>query len=441
MGVGRILSCLGTLSVLVVLAAHRANAAADATQLLADWSAAVQQHVPGTVDSPLRFVWRLTPAERSVVASAAPALVQALSHAQNAPNAESRDRLVHLANDLAKTTTTTSFIDRAVMLHADAAMFDPQGVQAPAMSGRSVSTVVGIGGAHIVRQEQAAIFATARDGEMTGRAGADWNWPFARRLLAADPIARSDAFASKWYHATTSYLFINAYFGEADAHLRDAAAAPPDDPLVLFDRGCIAEALAGNLFQFVASDDRALQMFNQPSAHKELVWRSVELPSTDALNARAEDLFQRALGAEPRLFEAEVRLSRLLDIEGRHAEALEHARLALEMRPPADVAFHAHLFAARSAVALGRLDDAQGHIDAALTLFPKAQSALLAASHVALLNSDAPTAFRLFGRLRDAGPEDRTALADPWILYCYGAGRLVEPLLSDLWRAGSSLGR
>lgn len=432
---------LCTLSVLVVLASHHVNAAVDAAQVLADWSAAVQQHVPGTVDGPLRFVWRLTPAERSAVAAWAPVLVKALGQAQNAAQAASRDRLVQLANELAKSTTAASFVDQAVMLHADAAMFNPLGVPAPDTSHRSVSTVVGIGGAHVVRQDQPAIFATARDGEVTGTAGADWNWPLARRLLAATPVVRGDSFVSKWYHATTAYLFINAYYGEADTHLGGAAAALPDDPQVLFDRGCIAEALAGNLFQFAVVDDRALQAFNQPSAYKDPVRRSVDLPSTGVLNARAEDLFRRALGADPRLFEAHVRLSRLQDIDGRHAEALEHAGLALDMRPPADVAFYAHLFAARSAAALGRLDDAQGHVNAALALFPKAESALLAASHVALLNADPQMAFNLFARLRDLAPDDRTALADPWILYTYGAGRLVEPLLSDLWRTASSLGR
>jgi len=437
----RILQCLGTLLIFVVLASHRAHAAADKTQLLADWSAAVQQHVPGTVDSQLRFVWQLTPAERPALAALAPVLVKVLSQAQHLPQAASRDRLAQLANALAKTTTAASFVDRAVMLHADAAMFNPQEGLAPDTSGRSVSTVVGIGGAHVVRQDQPAIFTTARDGEKTGRAGGDWNWPFAHQLLAATPLVRGDAFVSKWYHATTAYLFINAYYGEADAHLGDAAAAFPEDPQILFDRGCIAETLAGNLFQFAAIDDRALQAFNQPSAHKDPVRRSVELPSTDELNARAEDLFRRALGADPRLFEAHVRLARLLDIGGRHAEALEQARLALDMRPPGDVAFYAHLFAARSAAALGRLDDAQGHVNAALALFPKAESALLAASHVALLNADPQVAFSLFARLRDLVPEDRTALADPWILYTYGDGRLVEPLLSDLWRTASSLSR
>ncbi len=342
----RILQCLGTLPVLVVLASHRAHAAADATQLLADWSAAVQQHVPGTVDDTLRFVWRLSPAERSALAAGAPVLVKALSQAQNTQQAASRDRLVQLANALAKTTTAASFVDRAVMLHADAAMFNPHEGSAPDTPGRWVSTVVGSGGAHVVHQDQPAVFPTARDGQMTGRAGGDWNWPFARRLLAATPIVPGNIFVSKWYHATTAYLFINAYYGEADAHLGDAAVAFPEDPKILFDRGCIAETLAGNLFQFAAIDDRALRAFNQPSAHKDPVRRSVELPSTEELNARAEDLFRRALGADPQLFEAQVRLSRLLDIDGRHAEALEHAGVALNMRPPSDVAFYAHLFAA-----------------------------------------------------------------------------------------------
>jgi tetratricopeptide (TPR) repeat protein len=437
----RYLLCVCSLSVLAVLAPRRAHAAPDAAQLLADWSAAVQHHMPGTVDDTLRFVWRLTPPERSAIAAAAPLLVKALNQAQDGPHVASSDRLVSLAREIARSTTAATFVERAAMLHADAAMFDPQGVLPPGPSGHSVSTVVGLGGAHVVREERPAIFATARDGEVTGRAGADWNWPFARELLEATRAVRGDPFVSQWYHATTAYLFINAYYGEADAHLGNTTAVLPDDPPALFDRGCIAEALAGNLFQFIAVDDRARQAFNQPSAHKDPVRRSVELPSTNVLNSRAEDLFRRALVADSRLVEAHVRLARLLDIDGRHEEALDHARVALNSRPPADVAFYAHLFAARSAAALGRLDDAQDHVDAALALFPKAQSALLAASHVALLRAEPQVAFSLFARLGDLAPADHTALADPWILYSYGAGRLVEPLLADLWLRASSLRR
>ena len=154
----------------------------------------------------------------------------------------------------------------------------------------------------------------------------------------------------------------------------------------------------------------------------------------------------QSASAEPKLSPAERSIAqarKLLEKKPNDFEAYNALALALSRRAreTSDVAFYAHLFAARSAAALGRLDDAQDHVDAALALFPKAQSALLAASHVALLRAEPQVAFSLFARLGDLAPADHTALADPWILYSYGAGRLVEPLLADLWLRASSLRR
>jgi tetratricopeptide (TPR) repeat protein len=153
-------------------------------------------------------------------------------------------------------------------------------------------------------------------------------------------------------------------------------------------------------------------------------------------NADAEALFRHAIDADGSLVEARVRLGRLLLIRGRDAEAATMlAQAVTAARDPA-VAYLAHLLAARAATRLGRLDEADAHTDAALALFPGAQSALIAKSYVALQRADAAGALDPINRL--AQRDSRVPPRDPWSEYYLGAGRDSTALLSDL---RSSVGR
>ena len=94
---------------------------------------------------------------------------------------------------------------------------------------------------------------------------------------------------------------------------------------------------------------------------------------------------------------------------------------------------HADLMAASAALldeALGRFEEASRHYESALGLFPDAQSALLAASQLALLQADIPAALAPIERL---GARSVEWEADPWRWYDYCTGRDADELLQALW--------
>ena len=371
-----------------------ADAYAPSVKPLEAWSAAVLRHTPGTVDESVRVVWQTKVSERRALLEEGPAFVDALRHPPSGPTS-TKDQFAVLVREVLGATTAIGFVERASTLHADAAMFDS--ARTLPMPGGGSTTIVGQGGA---TSPVARSFPTTRDGELTGAVAANWNWPMARALIRTQSVGIS-AFASTWYHATTAYLFINALFGEADAQLGDGEQLLPNDPLILFDRGCLEEVLGTNLIQALAMDDRSKQAL-------------VMLPSAWELDLHAAALFQRALFLDPGLLEGRVRLARLLDIGGKHEDALDQAEQALAAAPSPDLSFLAHLFAARSAMALNRTDAAQRHLDAALALYPRADSALLAASRVALVTGDDSVAIDHAETLVTIPGKVRSPLTDLW---------------------------
>ena len=319
-----------------------------------------------------------------------------------------------------------AFLKRAAVLHTDTAFkreidvpardravtdnVTSDGPAVPPVSGRPYSALL----------SQRSLYLN-RDGKTLGNTLSDWNWPFARSLLALLlPMARGsveswkpadDPFVGTWYHATTAFMFQRGSPGEVIEHLHRAAAVLPDDARILFDRACHAEILGLPRTQALSSDG------------------AVSIPDEDRANDEAERLFRRALRADPSHVEARVRLARLLGVRKRHAEAASELATALAAKPTGSVLFYAHLFAGRSAQALGKIADAAAHYKAASLLFPGAQSAQLARSQAALLESDVPAVLDSIRRL------DKSSTAqDPWWRYHLASGRDVDVLLREMWK-------
>jgi hypothetical protein len=148
----------------------------------------------------------------------------------------------------------------------------------------------------------------------------------------------------------------------------------------------------------------------------------------------AEDLFRRAVERDPRLFEARIRLARLLNLRSKYAEALAVITAAPAGAAPDTIAeYYAHLFAARAARGLGRLEAAAARIREARSLFPDAQSALMAASHIAMLRADEAGADEPLRRLAQL-PFEREIGDDPWGNYETFTGRYAETLIAAMWK-------
>ena len=352
------------------------------------------------------------------------------------------------------------FLKRAAVLHSDVAAYGdlfphPATGGARRLQPRTQELQLGRGGRPeritvldppppLLREDRVLL---DKDGQVVGEVISTWNWPFARSLLdvlSGGPVKKlfsdgrpepaTDPFVSAWYHATTAYMFARGLYGDATPHLHHASFVLPEDPLALFDRACYAEILGLPMHQALAPDPDAGHRAR--GAGDAATWTTpsstpgVRIPSASKTNSDAEQLFRRAVAIAPSLAEARVRLARLLQVRGRYEEAGAELESALRSNPTSVVAFYAHLFAGRSAEALGPLVEATKHYDEARALFPNAQSALLASSHVAMRQSDVSLTLAPIERL---GASSAVFTSDPWWQYHLAAGRDADFLLRAMW--------
>jgi tetratricopeptide (TPR) repeat protein len=399
------------------------------------WVDAVKHHVPGQADDPLMSIEGMSVGDRAQVRAGMDLFLTGLSQKPARISFAAQKRIVDLGIDLARNPGVKTFVDRAIMLHGDAAMVaidHPEFVPSNAGTVTQPAKSVGL-------PEQ----VLERDGELVGTTAPNWNWAFARSLIALRPPQADTAFLATWFHATSTFLMSRRHYGDAQTHLIAAAVVVPKDAMIRFDRAAYAELMGLPESQvLLTTEDIALQRASQGSLMRgTLMSRSDAAKRTgvrpaNVENAEAERLFRSALDVEPEFVEARVRLARLLEVRGRHAEAARELARALSGREHADpaVAFFAHLFAGRVDRALGKLDTAAAHFQDALALFPNAQSALLGASQVAVLRADVEGALASVRQLEVANANaSADAGTDPWWNYGIGLGRNANALLAAMW--------
>jgi tetratricopeptide (TPR) repeat protein len=420
------------------------------------WAAAVETHTPGRADGSVAGVAALSYAEREELNNGVGLFLTAvMGWKARTDGNRAAETILALGQQYDR-----NFVKRAAVLHADAAAY---GNLVPAArkdaakepSRRKEELQMGSGAAPqqlpynkpIPPLLMADRVLLNKDGEVIGEVVSTWNWPFARSLLDllsaesrtqlfsdGKPQAATDPFVSAWYHATTAYMFASGLYGDATTHLHHASMVLPDDALALFDRACYAEILGLPMHQALVPDEdvgqrarsnRAAPTWTTPSSAPAL-----RIPSEEQTNADAERLFRRALAVDPGLIEARARLGRLLELRGNHRAAAAELSTALAANPTGVVAFYVRMFAARSAQSLGQMSEAAHHYQAAMALFPDAQSALLGSSHLGLLAADVPGTLAPVGRL---GGRAAAFTADPWWEYHLATGRDADGLLRALW--------
>ena len=452
---------LGVLAARPVAAQRQTTTSADA---LDNWVTAVNAHVPGRPDASVGAVVAMTYDARRDLNTAMSLFIRGLLEREVAttlsgignPLVRPAERISALARKTRLTRGAETFLMRAAVMHSDAAVFAPRFPQAPddAPSPPKTQTMSGgrsvTAGPPLLTNERVTL---TRDGEVIGDAPASWHLPFARSLLdglfrlaeqnlpsercagancardgtsgdlaRTQPVRLAPAdqeFVGEWYHAVAAYLFSQGMNGDATAHLQHAARVLPDDPRLLFDRGSYAETFGLPIYQAVQETASA-----QPRTF------IAKIPPEDRTNAEAERLYRRALEIDAGYLEARVRLARLLDRRGQHDEAAAQITPVLGAQPTGVLGFYALIVGGRVATARRRHDEALQHYRAALLLYPGAQSALLGASHAALMLADLPRTLEPIQRLGTDVPSDDD---DPWLDYQLGAGRDVNALMVRLW--------
>jgi tetratricopeptide (TPR) repeat protein len=305
------------------------------------------------------------------------------------------------ANDLLK---------RAAILHADIAMgLAPEAVPITRGSSESSDRIV----------------LRGMDGRTERIIDRSLHWEMGRGTLdfvgtpKATPAPKDDATVKLWYYATMAYLQADAMHDRQ--HFDRALKLFPADAEVQFQNGCLHESLAS------------------PPVQEML--RGTKLPAGVVVDVKserdelegAERHFRRALDLDPALAEARIRLGRVLGLLGRHADAAAELRRVTGDFDDERLAYYLALFLGREEEALGRLDAARDAFTRAAALAPRAQSPLLALSHLARAAGDRTAAQESARRVLDL-PANEADRFDPLWVYHYVEGRRVKELLGELYQ-------
>ena len=400
---------------------------------LQEWLVLVSQHTPGRVDAAVSTMrsWGRESLQnvRDDLAAIRLLMCERCSRPQQA--VAFRTETVNIGNQRAWRTVyaskhiseLTEFVQRAgvqfevndllkrgALLHTDVALRAP-----PVVTWTANGDYVPL---------QRTIVQVA-DGQQSGLEATVDHLDMARRLLGlvtTDPRAdlretpERDQMVRLWYRATMSALLDLSQLDVT--HTAAALQLLPAESTVLFLAGAHHEMLAAPRYQS-AVVTRTLGGVNVIGSEQE------EL-------RRAEELFRRAVKADPEYVEAHLRLGQVLGRLGRHDEALAELRTASQTADPV-ITYYAHLLSGREEDARGNVANARAAYERAAALVVRAQAPRLALSEIELRSGNRPAAQRWIDSA--LGTSGSAPSADPWTFYSQSAGRTAAALLTSLGRA------
>ncbi len=221
------------------------------------WVDAVKTHTPGRVDDPVRTVAAFSYETRVDLNAGMELFLRALlGRSYNTGKNKAAETVAAMGRAAGK-----SFLKQAAVLHSDVAAYAnlfpvqstgvakvPHPQTETLQTSAALATPMTLQRGPIPPLLMADQLLLNRDGEVLGQVVSTWNWPFARSLLdlvSEGPVEKLapakprpelaiDPFVSRWYHATTAYMFASGLYGEATPHLQHAAEVLPDDAWVTF---------------------------------------------------------------------------------------------------------------------------------------------------------------------------------------------------------------
>lgn len=321
----------------------------DEARLVRDWRSAVLAHQPGTVDQPLLDLAALPPNDIDKVRRI---LRDALKREP-----------VPVRNDILR---------RGALAHTDIALLLPDraGEYLQASNQKEPVTFEADVQPRTLQKKGQDAVVVVRDGEFQATAVETAHWSTARGLLSLIvPYPSRDEFVRLWYRAVAAY-FEGAYlFGNARYHLARVQEVVPGDPMLLFYAGVVHEAYGSERIQSVF-DTLPSGVGQAPAARPEEQWR------------QAEALFGQAVKVSGPV-EARVRRARVLGLLGRHAEAVALLREVQPLLTEHRLRYLGALFLGTEEGALGRMEPARVALERAASLYPTAQSPLIAMAELA----------------------------------------------------------
>ena len=245
------------------------------------------------------------------------------------------------------------------------------------------------------------------------------NW--ARQLLELfDGLRVDQTFRRRWHVAWGAHLQSTLRLKELANHLHDALRMWPDDPDLLTMTGSMYESWSHRAI-ILRFDSDYVPMQSR-----------LQRERPDRRNSRtlAESYYRRALDLQPSLFDARLRLGRMLLEADRFDEALAQVTRASERATSPKEHYLARLFLGRVHAGAGRWSESVAAHTAAGGLLADCQSWALALSY-ALLKLGAKD--EALAQVRIALERSNPARCeDPWWEYEFGYGRRADALLEQL---------
>jgi len=289
-------------------------------------------------------------------------------------------QLLRLTDEEAQTGNASRILHRAAILHADVAR-----LVIPLLPGRAGCS--------------ARMTVLVQDGNTTGAGCIGFHWTHGRFLLdAVKPDPGKDEVVRLWYLATITFLLESGDFANGDLQISRARLLFPDDPDILFEHGYYHEGFASPFVQPAAFDSGA------------------DRRGTRVHLDEAEDLYRRAIKENQRFVEARLHRGFVLGLLGRQRDAAGELRLAASSAQGPQLRYYAEMFLGRVEESLGNPAAARDHYGLASTLYPQAQSPLLAIGLLARQLGDRAGAQNALRQVL-ALPRTRAGDDDPWWRY------------------------
>jgi tetratricopeptide (TPR) repeat protein len=370
------------------------------------WLAAAGSHQPGSLDGPVRLVSQWT--SKHGISTVTRAL---------------------------RTRPPTDLLVKALVLHTDAAIAERNAVDAGHRQGRPGSAVV-------------------LDGASFGSAPRSLHWHVGRLIadhlvtrtvgLAVDGVTPDPAISDGVPAARTCYRASSALLqqwvdcGALQRHLDEGVRLLPTDATLLLYRATLHQTLADARVQVWVKDAAtssgrrlAYPTFSRPRDNEDhlppptpepMGMSTDDRPAPIGIRSAVEELglaerdLRRAVALEPALFEARIRLAHVLAAKGESQEAAALARTALDQPLPPFFEYYAAMMLGRAEEALGRRAEARAAFERAAARFPKAQSARVALSRLALVERR-PAAEGVAALVALNTTDPQRDASDPWWWY------------------------
>jgi len=234
-----------------------------------------------------------------------------------------------------------------------------------------------------------------------------------------------DDFRRRWHVGVAAYLLLSLDPLSAEGIVRRAVETWPEDPDVLLVRGAVHEFLAS--IPLPAAPDAAFEP--QSSTTRRDLRR--ERADRRRRRERAAKAYRRALVSDEGHVEARLRLGRILQIDGKDAEARRELTWVIDHAGKPDLTYLAALFVGRMDEEAGDLKAAEARYRLAAGALVGAQAAVVALSHLLGQRGDARSA-RSVAHAGLAAQRRLSTDSDPWWFYPQGRPVFVEALIASL---------